>query len=53
MFVNGKFETYADYYHGETRFASKEGYYEPTYTGIDPLMIYTLTPGVTSSFKDI
>lgn len=53
MLVNGKFETYALFYHGETLFADKDGFYEPEYTGVDMLMLYTLTPGVTSSFKDI
>ena len=53
MFVNGKHETYADFYHGEELIADKDGYYEPLMTGIDTLMLYTLTPGVTSSFKNI
>ena len=53
MFVNGKFETYSEFYHGEHKFASKEGYYEPDYDGIDTLMLYTLTRGVSSSFKNI
>lgn len=53
MFVNGKHETFADFYHGESLFADKDGYYEPIYTGIDTLMLYTLSPDVTSSFKDI
>ncbi len=53
MFVNGKHETYAEFYHGDSLYADKKGYYEPNYTGLDTLMLYTLTPGVTSSFKDI
>lgn len=53
MFVDGQLETYADFYHGDSRFSDKDGYYEPKYTGFDMLMLYTLTPGVTSSFKDI
>ena len=53
MFVNGKHETFADFYHGDTRFADKDGFYEPNYTGVDTLMMYTLTPGVTSSFMDV
>ena len=53
MFVDGKHETFADFYHGESVFAEKAGYYEPDYTGIDTLMLYTLTPGVTSSFKNL
>ena len=53
MFVDGKHETFADFYHGDTRYADKDGFYEPTYVGIDTIMLYTLTPGVTSSFKDI
>ena len=53
MFVNGKHETFADFYHGDFLFADKDGFYEPHYTGVDTLMLYTLTPGVTSSFKDI
>ena len=52
MFVDGKHETFADFYHGDTRFA-EDGFYEPTYVGVDTIMLYTLTPGVTSSFKDI
>jgi hypothetical protein len=53
MFVNGKHETFSDFYHGNELFADKDGFYEPPYTGVDTLMLYTLTPGVTSSFKDI
>lgn len=53
MYVNGKHETYADFYHGESVYADKDGYYEPDYSGVDTLMLYTLSPGVTSSFKDI
>ena len=53
MFVDGKHETFSDFYHGESLFADKDGFYEPIYDGIDTLMIYTLSPGVTSSFKDI
>ena len=53
MFVNGKHETFSDFYHGEFLYADKDGFYEPTYTGVDTIMLYTLTPGVTSSFKNI
>ena len=53
MFVNGKHETFSDFYHGDSLFGEKDGYYEPPYDGIDTLMLYTLTPGVTSSFKNI
>ena len=53
MFVNGKHETYSEFYHGSSLYADKDGFYEPEYTGFDALMIYTLTPEVTSSFKDI
>jgi len=53
MFVNGKHETFSEFYHGEVLYADKDGYYEPEYTGVDHLMLYTLTPGVTSSFRNI
>ena len=53
MFVDGKHETYSNFYHGDYRYADKNGNYEPPYTGVDTLFIYTLTPEVTSSFKDI
>ena len=53
MFVNGKYETHAPFYHGEKRFADKDGFYEPDYNGIDTLMLYTLSRGVTSSFRNI
>ena len=53
MFVNGKFETHSDFYHGDVRYADKDGFYEPVYDGVDTLMIYTLTPGVTTSFRNI
>ena len=53
MFVDGEHQTFSDYYHGEYLFADKDGFYEPTYTGVDTLMLYTLTPGVTSSYRNI
>lgn len=53
MFVDGIHETNADFYHGDSRIADKNGFYEPLYTGVDILMLYTLTPGVTTSFKNI
>ena len=53
MYVNGKFETYSEFYHGVDLFADSDWYYEPEYTGLDTLMIYTLSEGVTTSFKDI
>jgi hypothetical protein len=53
MFVEGKHEILADFYHGVNRFAHKDGYYEPEYDGVDTLMLYTLTPGVTSGFRNI
>ena len=53
MFVDGVHETMANFYHGTNRFADKDGFYEPVYNGVDTLMLYTLTPGVTSSFRNI
>ena len=53
MFVNGRHETYSEFYHGDSLFEDSDGFYEPEYTGLDTLMIYTLSEGVTTSFKDI
>ena len=53
LFIDDEYQTGADFYHGDTRYADKDGTYEPDYDGIDTLMLYTLTPGVTSSFKNI
>lgn len=53
MFVNGRHETFADFYHGDKLTPDKNDFYEPEYTGFNTLMLYTLSPGVTSSFKDI
>ena len=53
MFIDHRHETYAEFYHGDYRYANKDGNYEPPYDGVDTLILYTLTPEVTSSFKDI
>lgn len=53
MFVDGKHETLSDFYHGDYKMAHKDGYYEPMYDGVDTLMLYTLTQGVTTGFRNI
>lgn len=52
LYIDGKHQIYADFYHGYTRMA-ENGVYEPPYFGADSLALYTLTPEVTSSFMNI
>ena len=54
LFIDNVKETKQDFYHALTRTPDKSnGVYEPPYDGIDSLIIYTLTPGARSDFKDI
>jgi len=52
MWVDGKFATYSDFFHGASRFAVN-GVYQPEYEGIDSFLLYTLSPDTTSSFKNV
>ena len=52
MYVDGKFETYSDFYHGKRRFAVN-GDYQPKYEGVDSFLLYSLTSGTTTTFKNI
>ena len=52
LWVDNKFETYADFFHGASRFAVN-GVYQPQYDGIDSFILYTLSPDTTSTFRNV
>jgi hypothetical protein len=50
MYINDKFETSADFYHGKERFHISKGIM-PDFRGANALLLYTLSPETTSTFK--
>ena len=52
VFVNGRLNTTQPFYMGQDPFASGQGYKE-IFTGVDSLVLYTLTPGGVSEFADV
>jgi hypothetical protein len=52
MYVNNKYATSADFYHGKDKFHISKGVM-PDHEGASALMLYTLSPEATSTFKNI
>ena len=52
MYVDGKFATSADFYHGKDKFHIAKGV-QPDHSGANALVLYTLSPKTTSTFKNV
>ena len=52
LYVNGKFSTSADFYHGKDRFHISKGRL-PDHSGANALSLYTLSTKTTSTFKGL
>ena len=52
VFVDGKLNTTQPFYMGQDEFASGQGLKE-IFTGVDSLVLYTLSPGGTSEFAEV
>lgn len=52
MYIDNEYATSADFYHGKERFHISKGIM-PDHSGANALVIYTLSPGTTSVFKNL
>lgn len=52
MYIDGEYAHSADFYHGKDRFHISKGV-APEHNGANALVIYTLSPETTSTFKNI
>jgi len=52
LYINDNFTATQAFYHGTTK-ELENTVYEPDYVGVNSLMIYTLSPGVTTWFRDL
>ena len=52
LFVDEKFYLKTNFYHGTDRYSESKSKL-PTFTGVDSLVLYTLTPGAVSQFMDV
>ena len=52
LYINNQFVVEQLFYHGATR-TLENTVYEPPYEGVDSLNLYTLSPGITSWFRDV
>lgn len=52
MYVDGKYATSADFYHGKERLHISKGLM-PDHKGVNALVLYSLSPSTTSTFKNI
>lgn len=52
MYIDDKYETSADFYHAKERFHIAKGI-APDHYGASALVIYTLSPENTSTFKNV
>jgi|TARA_B110000305_G_C19178954_1_gene511017 hypothetical protein len=52
MYIDDEYATSADFYHGKERFHISKGIM-PDYNGANSLLLYTLSPGTSSTFKKV
>jgi len=52
MYIDGKYATSSDFYHGKERFHISKGLM-PDHKGVNALVLYTLSPSTTSTFKNL
>ena len=52
FFIDGKYEWTTPFHHGKDKYAVGQGL-TPSYTGVDSLILYTLSPEGVSEFMDL
>lgn len=52
FFINGKYKWSSPFHHGTNKYAVGQGL-TPEFSGVDSLILYTLTPGGVSEFMDV